>query len=128
MGSSHQQSLPFSLKRFAIWDTVCLQGSKNNRMLKSVTALENKTKCARWCACFFLINARLLSLLVDESLSALSVVEDGDRDAPASLSGDAPVRPSVQHAEQAAPGRLGQNAHLLQGLLQKHMLDKNWKC
>lgn len=45
-----------------------------------------------------------ISLLVDESLSSLFVIEDRDRDAPTSLSGDAPVGPSVQHGEQAAPG------------------------
>lgn len=60
----------------------------------------------------------LLALLVDESFSTFFMVEDGDGDAPAALPGNAPVCPSVQHGEQAAPGRLGQNTHLLQGLLQ----------
>lgn len=61
-----------------------------------------------------------ISLLGDESLPSLSVVEDWDRDAPASLSGDAPVGPSVQHGQQAAMRRLWQNTHLLQRLLDKH--------
>ena len=58
--------------------------------------------------------------LVHEWLSGLFVVEDGDRDAPASLSGDAPVRPSVQHGQQAALRRLWQNTHLLQRVLETH--------
>ena len=46
---------------------------------------------------------RGVSSLVDERLSSIFVVEDWDRDAPGSLSGDAPVGPSVQHGQQAAP-------------------------
>ncbi len=61
-----------------------------------------------------------IGLLVHESLSSLSVVEDWDWDAPASLSGDAPVGPSVQHGQQAAPRGLWQNTHLLQCFLDKH--------
>lgn len=59
--------------------------------------------CVQACLSAF---AQWVGLLVDESLSGLSVVEDRDGDAPASLSGDAPVGPSVQHGQQAAPCRL----------------------
>lgn len=45
------------------------------------------------------------------------MVEDGDGDAPAPLTRDTPVRPSVQHCQETRPGRLRHHAHLLQRLL-----------
>lgn len=100
-GSSHQQSLPFSLKSLAICDTVCLQRPETwatfNKLFCEATKKKKRKKCMR----HFGISEQL-SLLGNESLPSLSVVEDWDRDAPASLSGDAPVCPPVQHGQQAA--------------------------
>ena len=61
-----------------------------------------------------------VSLLGDESIPSLPVIEDWDWDTPAPLSGNAPVGSPVQHGQQAATGRLWQNTHLLQLLLHKH--------